>query len=86
VVVASLVMLCSRMGETAPRKFTSPLYSAVMSWFPAVRVFTISVAVLPLTGIETVPRLKSPSLKIMVPPGMPVVVLATVAVKVTGLP
>jgi hypothetical protein len=82
----ALAMLCGRMDEADAWKFVSPLYSAVMLWFPAVRVFTISVAVLLLTGTETVPRLVSPFLKVTVPPGVPVVALATVAVKVTGLP
>jgi hypothetical protein len=36
--------------------------------------------------METVPIIVEPFLKVTVPPGVPVVALATVAVKVTGLP
>jgi hypothetical protein len=85
-VVEALVTLCGRMDEADAWKFVSPLYSAVMLWFPAVRVFTASVAVLLLTGIKTVPIIVEPSSKVIVPPGVLVVALATVAVKVTGLP
>jgi hypothetical protein len=85
-VVEVLVMLCGRIDEADPWKFTLSLYSAVISWFPVTRVVTVSVAVLLLTGMETVPRLKSPSLKVTVPLTRVAVVLVTVAVKVTGLP
>jgi hypothetical protein len=85
-VVAVFGMLCGRNDEIDARQFTSPLYSAVMLWFPAARVFTVSVAELLLTGMETVPRLKDPSLNVTVPLTSVVVVLVTAAVKVTGLP
>src|SRR6266568_5145133 len=67
------------------RKFTSPLYSAVIVWVPAFKVEVVNVAAPPAFKATGAPRLAPLSLNCAVPVGVPALEV-TVAVKVTLWP
>jgi hypothetical protein len=72
------------VDDVLAAKLVSPLYAAVIEWEPAVRVEVVKTAVPPLS--VTVARVVEPSLKFILPVGVPEPEVVTVAVNVTDWP
>lgn len=81
VVVGAETTFCPTAVEVLLAKVASPVYVAVIVCRPTARPDVLKIAVPPLMG--PVPIAASPSKKVTVPVGVPVVALLTVAVKVT---
>ena len=75
-----------KSGDVLVMKLTSPPYTAVMLWLPAVSAEVVKVATPPLSVPG--PSVLAPSLKVTVPVGVPAPggTAVTVAVKVTDWP
>jgi hypothetical protein len=80
-VVAALFTISVRAADELPVTFPSPLYTAVMECEPIDRLFTVRLAVFPLTA--ALPKDVLPSLKPTVPVATPPFTDEIMAVKVT---
>jgi hypothetical protein len=84
-VVSALFTVCVRTVDVLPPKVASPPYTAVIEWELTARLDVAKVAV-PLVSADE-PSVVAPSLKVTLPPGVPVPDIgAMVAVKVTCCP
>ena len=80
-VVAALFTVSARPADELAVTFPSPLYNPVMGWEPIPSVFSVMVAVFPVTA--ALPKDVPPSWKVIVPVASPPYCGATVAVNVT---
>jgi hypothetical protein len=84
VAVAGKLTACVTVFDVLAAKLASPAYAAAIEWLPDVSVAVVNVAT-PATR-ALVPSVVAPSLKVMLPVGVPAAGEVTVAVKVTDWP